>query len=770
MSNKSQRIKVNLNDDTERHLKVKLDQNVETLNILSLEIDQRNTTQLFNADYGVLVGRVIANGGVGIPNAKVSIFIPIDEDDQNNPDIVTLYPYTTPRDTNQDGKRYNLLPRVGRNDPETNTIRPQQPFGSFPIKEEIVTNETLLDVYKRYYKYSTVTNNSGDYMLFGVPVGVQTVHMSVDITDIGRYSMTVPSMITNLGLPENLFSNDRTRIKEATDLDDLPNIETQEISVDIIPFWGDTDNFTIGITRQDFRIRAVLNQSVVIFGSHFTMGDGYLYGTADDVSSVNEKEDAGFYRMEVPDGISLVDATQITNSRINDLNISIFTYPSNIDLQDVNDDINDNGSRVDPQTDLVKLTTDQYDFFNQDGMFALIIPCNRGRVITNQFGDIVPTNDDNPAGVFTEFAGSIIFAQNVEGAPLTANYERRFRSQGSFNSLGIANVSRGRFKVPQGVVDSSSIANPDFDSIRYSDSITSNSDSFTDNMKNELNRWRKRYKLFEGGKYYSVAQFYPCKYIENSNNNDINRRPDEGSFLVDVTRLYNFPIGEPQHYIGLFTTPENSPNFLTVPDFPYNDTRDNLNRWGGQWLNSLIYFPQYTSALGRTIGNDIEDRNQQVADIFHKDYKVDDPLDGKVITFNNNQEVMGGEINSIQLLSANSYKTDFIEVPLEDIAEILELNQNYLFNGRNSDFTNTFRFNNLTTSGQTRDYKYDAPSLDPANYPSDIRNVDANLTPFTVINSASDSYNVPANNPYFCKGVFGADCYQLLVDLSLIKF
>ena len=58
---------------------------------------------------------------------------------------------------------------------------------SFPIKEEIVTNPIFLDVYKKYYKYTALTNNSGDYMIFGVPIGTQTVHMSVDITDIGEY-------------------------------------------------------------------------------------------------------------------------------------------------------------------------------------------------------------------------------------------------------------------------------------------------------------------------------------------------------------------------------------------------------------------------------------------------------------------------------------------------------------------------------------------------------------------------------------------------------
>ncbi len=188
--NKSKRIYADIDNPAEKNIKIKLEQDTNFVDILSLRISQKEAYQFFNADYGVLVGRVIANGGVGIPNAKVSIFIPITDEDKQNPEIYAAYPYENPRNKNLDNKRYNLLPRVAKENPDTGAYQPKQPFGSFPTKEEIITNETWLEVYEKYYKYSTVTNNAGDYMLFGVPTGVQTVHMSVDITDIGDYSMT----------------------------------------------------------------------------------------------------------------------------------------------------------------------------------------------------------------------------------------------------------------------------------------------------------------------------------------------------------------------------------------------------------------------------------------------------------------------------------------------------------------------------------------------------------------------------------------------------
>ncbi|MFA5419702.1 MAG: hypothetical protein WC341_14720, partial [Bacteroidales bacterium] len=277
--NKSQRIHLDINSENiDKHLKVKLEQNVDSLEFLTMNIDTKDVYQDFNADYGVLVGRVIANDGIGIPNAKISVFLPLADEDANDSEIVSFYPYKTPRDKNNQGKRYNLLPRVAKTDPLTNITSPKQPFGSFPIKEEIVTNETFLNVYKKYYKYTALTNDFGDYMIFGVPVGVQTIHLSVDITDIGKYSMTPASMVTNLGYSANLFTDDGSKIKESSDLNDLPNVETQEISVDIVPFWGDSENFIIGITQQNFRIRSTLKNTFTIFGSVFTDGDFAMWG------------------------------------------------------------------------------------------------------------------------------------------------------------------------------------------------------------------------------------------------------------------------------------------------------------------------------------------------------------------------------------------------------------------------------------------------------------------------------------------------------------
>jgi len=55
-----------------KNIVVKLDQDFDFLEVLSLKITQEDLYQTFCANYGVVVGRAIANQGFGVPNAKVS--------------------------------------------------------------------------------------------------------------------------------------------------------------------------------------------------------------------------------------------------------------------------------------------------------------------------------------------------------------------------------------------------------------------------------------------------------------------------------------------------------------------------------------------------------------------------------------------------------------------------------------------------------------------------------------------------------------------------
>src|SRR5690348_494287 len=100
----------------DKYLKVKLEQDFDFIEILSLKISQEESYRKFCSDYGVIVGRVVINSGFGVPNAKVSVFIPIDDVDKDDPIISGLYPYEVITDKDSDGIRYNLFPKENTTD------------------------------------------------------------------------------------------------------------------------------------------------------------------------------------------------------------------------------------------------------------------------------------------------------------------------------------------------------------------------------------------------------------------------------------------------------------------------------------------------------------------------------------------------------------------------------------------------------------------------------------------------------------------------------
>ena len=251
-------------------LDVYLEQDFEFLEILSLKIQQEDIYNRNCADYGVVVGRVTANNGFGLPNARVSIFIPIDNIDQSNPIISSIYPYKSPSDKNSDGYRYNLLPYIPSYSGHSAT-------GTLPTRLDVLTGTTAVEIYDKYYKFTTKTNDSGDYMIMGVPTGQQTLVMDVDLSDIGEFSLT-PQDLIRMGraTAAQVAGN---RFRSSTDLNSLPQIVNIVKNLEVSPLWGDPTTCQIAVNRVDFDLRDNANIDIqptsVFMGSIFSTEDTY---------------------------------------------------------------------------------------------------------------------------------------------------------------------------------------------------------------------------------------------------------------------------------------------------------------------------------------------------------------------------------------------------------------------------------------------------------------------------------------------------------------
>lgn len=254
--NGTYRVRLNPTEDT--NFTVNLEQDTEILEMLTVKVNdlgEKYTRR--SSDYGVIVGRVLANGGFGVPNAKISVFVPYSGGDSY------LYPYGSVNGIDSNGIRYNLLGR-GEN-------ICHREVGTFPEKSFLLDNDVVLDVFSEYYRYTTKTNGAGDYMIYGVPTGSQVVHCDVDLSDIGVLSQR-PTDLMFQGHDISEFDSP-SQFKDGTNLDTLVQIVSSDNSVDVMPFWGDSDTYIVGVTRCNINVPYEFKPTCVFIGSIVTDED-----------------------------------------------------------------------------------------------------------------------------------------------------------------------------------------------------------------------------------------------------------------------------------------------------------------------------------------------------------------------------------------------------------------------------------------------------------------------------------------------------------------
>jgi len=358
---KSYRIRTNVGKDS--FVKVNLQQDFDLLEVLSLKLTQSEVYARMCADYGVIVGRVVANSGLGVPNAKLSIFIPLTAEDEEDQAIKEMYPFKDVTDKNEEGYRYNLLPTTKQHNRHT-------PTGSFLTAEETISNPLKLEVYEKYYKFTVKTNENGDYMIWGVPLGIHQLHMSVDVSDIGCYSMK-PFDFVSQGVSIEKFKNSAV-FSDSENLDTLPQIVIQNKTIESVSFWGDDEMCNSGISRADFDLR---DSNVEFRPNALFMG------------SIISDDNSGSLGWKCGPGRSQGDVCKLTtgSGKIEAIRFTVFKE---------NDDANPNCA-CRPKLEKINLHN-----IDGTGSFVAKVPMNLDYIYTDEFGN-EQISDDPAIGVPT---------------------------------------------------------------------------------------------------------------------------------------------------------------------------------------------------------------------------------------------------------------------------------------------------------------------------------------------------------------------------------
>lgn len=430
------------------YLKVNVDlnQNYDHLEILSLKLSQLDEYQNYCSEYGVIAGRVEINDGFGVPNVKVSIFVPVDSVDLTDPVISSLYPYQTPfpDEKNSNGIRYNVLPKNQQTLDHT-------PVGTFPKKREILDDSTLLEVYEKYYKYTTTTNESGDYILFGVPVGDHLLHYDCDLSDIGFISSRPYEMISQ-GYSEDLFKN-RYKFKSSNNIDSLAQIISQNVPVTVEPFWCDSLSVgsPLGINRYDISIPYEVTPTAIFMGGIFS---------DDENDSVNKNCKPGREMGKMNEVITSSGGIEAIRRNV-DGGIEIFSFKDNT--------------------------------IDENGNWSVLVPMNIRKVVTDEFGNLIPS-PDGVKGIATE--GDYRFRISMDA---TGN-DKRLRQRAKFlvpninNNFNFGEYSQEELK-----------NSTDFTLNEQLSTIT-DSTQYSDDISNQYNYLEEFYS-FRWKKVYTVKQY-----------------------------------------------------------------------------------------------------------------------------------------------------------------------------------------------------------------------------------------------------------------------
>ena len=446
--NKSYRIKTDIGNNEFISIDTNLIQDYDTLDILSIKLKSVDMYRLHNSNYGVVVGRVLANNGFGIPNAKLSIFINIDN---NEGELVReLYPFTSSHSVDTNGIRYNLLP-------DEKVADCHQVVGTFPNKRYMLDNDVVLEVFDKYYKYTTRTNNAGDYLIMGVPVGTHTLHMDLDLSDCGILSQK-PRDFVYKGYTIEQFENP-SMFKSGTNYGELSQIFTQDQIINVQPFWGNESlGETIGLTRADINVAFKFETTCVFLGC---------------VASDNASNGITKKCMATENMGNMEEMT---------------TGEGTIEM-----------IRKTPSGEIESFQVRGTQLINSNGVWCYQIPMNLDYMMTDEYGNMVPTDDPE------------------KGIPTRASV--RFRISMQDNEENLDNFYRAKVLVPH----NPQILNDGFhEEYDYEFGTYTRDDSFRDlfwdnvySVKSYIPRFQK--KKVRGWRDKKFTGIKSCNFYGNNN-------------------------------------------------------------------------------------------------------------------------------------------------------------------------------------------------------------------------------------------------------------
>lgn len=238
-------------------MNVKINRSVGTLDTLNIYNVTNNEPQKFSNNTGVLMGKIEAvqvlndeNGEkirIPLKNTVVGIFNPSEK-----------FPSISSSDNEGNRVRLNLYETIPQVDNPYN-LKGYSSFQSYLTDVQYSKNDFENNTIPDEYKYTTITNERGEFILQNIPVGQQTLMVEVDLLKFGLE----PEEIALNFFPYP--SQDDPNVSE------VPHFFFGQYPINIVPSWGD---FQTGYTEMSMSIALDLRK----WNTYYTYPISARYG------------------------------------------------------------------------------------------------------------------------------------------------------------------------------------------------------------------------------------------------------------------------------------------------------------------------------------------------------------------------------------------------------------------------------------------------------------------------------------------------------------
>lgn len=211
---------------------------LDTLNIYNTPIGSQITQE---SDTGVVFGRLVAQQNILDENGEKHI-IPLKNTVIGIFNPSTEFPNVASTDDN--GNRLTL------------NIKENISIGSYFNNESYITDFKFLTDTSNVknipskYKYTTITNDNGEFILHNIPVGEQTLMFEVNLLKQG---------LTSDEVALNYFPYP---LEESPNVDKIPHYFFRQIPVNVLPVWGSTQT---GYTEINIKAQIDLRKWVTYY-------------------------------------------------------------------------------------------------------------------------------------------------------------------------------------------------------------------------------------------------------------------------------------------------------------------------------------------------------------------------------------------------------------------------------------------------------------------------------------------------------------------------